>query len=293
MKTGLFSEQPRLPELIDKIADEEGLTAFGDRMPSPEAMSRLGAALEALTQDGHKVSLLMADLRVCAGVACRCARPMCAQSTIKAIYVGALLEARPQAVDEKGLYMYDAIVYSDNDSYETLRRTYGTAPLRRWCREAGVDEGFADQPYPRTYSARDMWKMWARLYDFLNSGADRSDFGRWLSCTIASATSAQLGDRFFVQTKAGWESGLDEKAPYDPSAPIPPEYCDGDPANDECAINDTGIVYTERGPYIFVIYTDHPFGVFQNAVMHNPLGDLAQALYEVHDSYDIYRCGAD
>gem|GEM_PF-5559435 len=92
------------------------------------------------------------------------------------------------------------------------------------------------------------------------------------------------GGRFPVQTKAGWESGLDEGLNYDPEAEIPDKYKDGDPSNDECAINDTGIVYSDRGPYIFVIYTDHPFGVFRDYATENPLYGLAEKLYEVQCS---------
>ena len=94
-----------------------------------------------------------------------------------------------------------------------------------------------------------------------------------------------LGNRFPVQTKAGWEHGLNEDLNYDPWEEIPVEYVDGDPLNDECAINDTGIVYTDRGPYLFVIYTDYPFGVFRDYVTPNPLGGLVEALYEVQRSF--------
>ena len=59
---------------------------------------------------------------------------------------------------------------------------------------------------------------------------------------------------------------------------IPERFRDGNPNNDECAINDTGIVYTETGPYLFVIYTDHPYGIFRNYTTSNPLYSLVDAL---------------
>ena len=48
--------------------------------------------------------------------------------------------------------------------------------------------------------------------------------------------------------------------------------------------NDTGIVYSDHGPYIFVIYTDQPFGVFKDYATENPLYDLTERLYEVQCS---------
>ena len=71
---------------------------------------------------------------------------------------------------------------------------------------------------------------------------------------------------------------------YDPDAVIPDQYIDGDPTNNECAINDTGIVFSDHGPYIFVIYTDQPFCVFKDYATENSLYDLTERLYEVQCS---------
>ena len=120
----------------------------------------------------------------------------------------------------------------------------------------------------------------------MNGKAQFTDFAAWFADSIASAAKEQLGSCFPVQTKAGWENGLDESREYDPAAVIPDIYVDGDPLNDECAINDSGIVYTEKGPYIFVIYTDHPFGIFKNYTPPNPLLELTEALYQLQQSFN-------
>ena len=62
---------------------------------------------------------------------------------------------------------------------------------------------------------------------------------------------------------------------------IPARFVDGDQMNDEVATNDTGIVYTENGPYLFVIYSDYPYPFGQP----NQLYGLAEALYGVQQSY--------
>ena len=277
---------PRLRALTEGLRDAEEPIAFGPATPGAIAFERLRREIGRLCGGGHKVSLIMADAATQSGVAFRSAERMCTQSTVKAIYVGAVLESRPQALAENGQYMRDAIVLSSNLAYERLRAIYGKAPIRAWCREAGVDERFADPDYPRDKTARDMFLLWTRLYRFLNGGADRENFAAYYAGSVASAARERLGGRYPVQTKAGWENGLDESRDYDPAAPIPARFTDGDPLNDECAINDTGIVYTPRGPYLFVIYTDHPFGIFRNYTTPNPLLRVTEALCEVQKSLE-------
>ncbi len=278
---------PVLPEiraLADSIPDQAELTAFGAAQSSREALTRLDREIRKLCAGNHKVSLIMADLKTRSGVAFRPGVSMCSQSTVKAVYVGSLLDFNPEILQSGGADMRESVVYSNNSTYAILREVYGPAPLRKWCAEAGVDPGFAEPDYPRAYTARDMFKMWTRLYQFLNSGADQANFGRYYADSLASAARVQLGSRYPIQTKAGWECGLDEGRYYEPDAVIPPEYTDGDPMNDECAINDTGVIYTEKGPYIFVIYTDHPYGIYPDYTPPHPLLGITEALLVVQQS---------
>ena len=96
-----------------------------------------------------------------------------------------------------------------------------------------------------------------------------------------SATKEWLAGRLPVQTKAGWECGIDEDTEVFSLGMIPARFVDGDPMNDEVATNDTGIVYTENGPYLFVIYSDYPYPFGKP----NQLYGLAEALYEAQRSY--------
>ena len=67
-----------------------------------------------------------------------------------------------------------------------------------------------------------------------------------------------------------------------PTVKIPEQYRDGDPMNDEQAANDTGIVYTLNGPYIFVIYTDHPYAAVEGCP--HPLKEMPGILCELQKS---------
>lgn len=271
----------KIRELVDSLPEDDTLTCFGKAVPSPTALKHLNEEIQRIVDDHHKVSLIMGDLKTQSGVAFRSTVRMCTQSTVKAIYAGAVLDCRPQAFEENGQYIRDALVLSDNDAYENLRRIYGKTPLLKWCREAGVDDDFTDMPYPRNKTARDMFKLWTRLYCFLNDGSDIANAGRYLADSAESATKEWLAGRLPVQTKAGWECGIDEDTEVFSLDMIPARFVDGDPMNDEVATNDTGIVYTENGPYLFVIYSDYPYPFGKP----NQLYGLAEALYEAQLSY--------
>ena len=271
---------PQIRELADTVGDDEQLALFGPAAPSEEALAALQEEIEKLTDEYHKVSLIMADLKTKSGVAYNSSVPMCTQSTIKGVYLGSALEERPELLEENWQAFHDAIVYSDNDAYEGLREACGPEPLLKWCAEAGVDAGFADLPYPRSYTAKDMFKMWTVLYRYLNGGTCSPEFASWFADSLASAARIRFGDRYPVQTKAGWETGYYEPI-LNPDDIIPDQYVDGDPTNDEIAANDSGVVFTEKGPYLFVIFTDHFFDYFENVVLEHPLCELEEALCNV------------
>ena len=83
-----------------------------------------------------------------------------------------------------------------------------------------------------------------------------------------------------MQTKAGWENGLGDDVEDYEHAVIPARFTDGDPTNDECATNDTGVVYADHGPYLFAVYSDYPCPY----LTPNRLYGMTEALYEIHAS---------
>ena len=292
-----ISGMQEIRELLNSAKAERELTSFGDIKAPDDAVKKVKDEIAKLTADGHKVSLIMVDLETKSGVAYDPEIAMCTQSTIKAVYLGSVLDSHPEAYNEHSLDFRKAIVNSNNDSYMALYDIYGKEPLEKWCEEVGVDKAFAESSFPRKYSAKDMIKLWTKLYCFLNSDdMQHSEFASYYADSACSATKIMLGSKCPVQTKAGWESGKDTWKNYDPRDPVPEKYRDGDPTNDESATNDTGVVYTDNGPYIFVIYTDIPFSVYYDYIDPNPLNDLVVALNELQsglhtDSSDSNESG--
>ncbi|MBQ1364352.1 MAG: serine hydrolase [Clostridia bacterium] len=273
----LMAEMSAVRALIDSVPGGDGLIAFGEKTPAPETLRRLHGEIQKMVNDGHRVSMIAVHPASRSGAAFRPDAVMCSQSTVKAIYVGALLERFPEALAEQRERIRETIVLSSNEAYESLRDLYGPEVIRTWCRETGVAEGFADAPYPRAYSARDLLKLWTRLYCFLNGGSEAAaGVGGYFENSALSAARERLGGRCRVHTKAGWENGVGDDVTDFAHAVIPKRFTDGDPLNDECATNDSGIVYAGNGPYLFVIYSDYPCPWTGG----NRLAGLTDALYE-------------
>ena len=257
------------------------LSAFGSSPPSDEAMAAVSEQLDALTSQGSSVSLVLLDLDTMSGVSYNSGAGFCTQSVIKALYVGSLIESEPSVFSERYEDVYETLVHSLNDNYHSLREDYGSDCLSSWCAETGVSQSLAYTDYP-VMSAADMAKLWTRLCRFLNT----TDTGRQLSGlyqhSIGSAGALLLGGSCTVHSKAGWECGAGEDAVYyDPDAYIPDNLTDGDPYNDECAANDAGIVYTGSGAYLYVVFSDIPYGVFEQNTPDNPLLGLIGSMNDL------------
>lgn len=269
---------------LREVSDKGRLVFFGSYNPSEDAAHRLRKEIKQITSTGHDVSLILYDLMTRSGVSYCSERIMCYQSTIKAIYVGALLEGDPELFAKHREEIHQTIEFSSNDTYKSLREIYGDEPLLSWCRECGIDDSFADRLYPRR-SAKELCILWTRMYAYLESGNAPEELKEWLSRSACSSAKEVLSDRCLIQTKAGWENGLSEDTPYTEDLIYPSELTDKDPYNDECAINDSGVIYTQNGPYLFVIFSDLPYGIYQNYTPVNPLNGITETLFELQQSY--------
>ena len=274
-----IDSMPQVRALVDSIGDDSTLTAFGRITPSSKSMVQLRGAMNRLMSGGHSMSLIMVDLRTMSGVSYNTSQIFCTQSTMKAVWVSALLDQNPDAVYQNGRYMRDAILYSNNDAYYDLRMMYGGSYVYNWCLETGVGVDMSYNGYPRGHTSADMLKLWTKVYGFLNGDNDKTNFAAYFSDTTASATRDTLGDRCPVQTKAGWANGFSEELYYPFEGTPSPEFINGNPWDDECAANDAGVVYTKQGPYLFVIYSDVPYGLFLNRIPDNPLSEVVESLY--------------
>ena len=270
--------------ILRQVSDKGRLTVFGNVTPSEGVIVRLQNEIDTIIETGHDISLIMIDLKTKSGVSYCPDRIMCYQSTIKAIYIGSLLDEKPDLFTKHQEEIRKTIELSDNDTYKFLRDTYGNEPLIRWCRDCGIDDAFADRHYPRNRSAKELCILWTRMYAYLESGKAPRELKTYFSHSACSSAREVLSDRCFVQSKAGWENGLPEDTLYTENLVYPAHLTDKDPSNDECAINDSGIIDTQKGPYLFVVFSDIPYGVYKNGTPPNPLSGVTESLYELQQS---------
>ncbi|MBR4422122.1 MAG: hypothetical protein IKS69_06285, partial [Erysipelotrichaceae bacterium] len=221
----------KIRHILREVSDEGKLMIFGDASPSEETVDGLRNEIDLITAAGYDLSLIMIDLDTRSGISYRSDHVMCYQSTIKAIYVAALLEEKPELFVKHQEMIRKTIVLSDNNTYKELRDTYGNEPLLRWCRDCGIDEGFADRLYPRDRCAKELCILWTKMYSYLESGKAPKELISYLADSVCSSAREVLSDRCFVQSKAGWENGLSEDMLYTGNMFYPPELTDKDPSN--------------------------------------------------------------
>ena len=253
---------------------------FGSAKPSEEALQALTDSFQSLASISGRASFILYDVNTASGVSCGANTASCTQSVIKAAFIGSLIESRPELLYSEYEAIHDTLVYSSNYDYEYLRSTYGVSALSQWCDEAGVSGNIAYQAYP-VMPPLDMLRLFGRLYKFLSVSETGQQLSSLYRYSIGSAGNAIYGGSCVVWSKAGWECGAaDDEVSYDPTAPIPAYLTDGDPYNDECAANDAGIIFSESGPYIYVVFISIPFGVFEENNPDNPLPDITRRLHD-------------
>ena len=267
----LEEQAASLREILNTAEGGLTLSTFGGASVDEASLAPLQAEIDALEVKGKMVSFILIDVETGRGLAYNCDKPWTSQSTVKAPYLTSVLLDNPSVLSkEKKLYKA-VITVSDNDAYETLRNKYGDVPFRAFCKASSVSLRHTQDLYPRSITVRDMAKLWTNMYVYLNT-TDEAEYVSWFTGTAFSCIWQGLGDRYVVQTKAGWESGTDEDSPYGTPAP---RFVDGDPSNDETATNDTGVIYADGHPYILALFTN---------LQSDPpsLIPLVQAIDDVH-----------
>jgi hypothetical protein len=194
----------------------------------------------------------MVDLYSGKGVAYNADRAFYSASTIKGPYVASVVAAQPGSVNRYGSTMLATIDQSSNTGYESLRRTFGSAPMVAWCQKAGVSTSLAYNSWIN-YSPRELAKLWTQNYDFFfGDYANNAQVRSWYTSPLHSAISYSLGSRYTTYSKPGWM--------YSRSV----------------VCNDAGIVWAGDRPYIVVTLTTAP-GSRLDLVQ-----SLVQALDNVH-----------
>lgn len=125
-----------------------------------------------------------------------------------------------------GNLVENSIIYSDNDSFRTLRANFDGG-LGTWLSGLGIDGAIANDTWFPHYSAREAALLWLHMSDYLQSGTENA---LWLDDLLASteksfirdavvgadgeagvAIGGESGSDVRVRNKAGWIASADAR----------------------------------------------------------------------------------
>lgn len=221
-------------------------SAGGISVTAPEGFAstptcrHLQDAVAAFTAKGYHLGFAMVDLKTGRGASYNASQKFYPASSIKAVYVTAILESTHGGAASSADAITKCLVDSDNDAFRTLLKTYGYNVYGSWLQSRAPEA--AQEAYGYNYphiSAAGMLNCWREVYRFGKSGeAGASLLTGCLARTNHSAWGALLRDRFTVWSKPGWY-----------------------PVNEglaSTATADNGIVFSDCGDYAVAVLSDAP-----------------------------------
>lgn len=218
-------------EDLDRVPQDQDIAVFdlGDDASSPTlGVTQTVALRRALADiaDEAAVSVVLVDAGTGRGIAYDAAHEVYGASSYKAPFALYVCEnlvetGRASLTDAlsgngdgqtsgsvQGL-IQNALVWSSNEAYRTLRATYNGIAYQRWCESLGVEDAPADEGWFPTYSAKTSAKAWCEMAAYLEFHTDTSD---WLKGLLGKTQVSFIRDGLkdtgaTVYNKAGWVAG--------------------------------------------------------------------------------------
>ena len=278
------------PQELDSIPSSSGLEAFSlSNASTPEISeeqrSTIQKAVDDATEQGD-VGFVFYSLETGRGISYNADTVVYGASSFKgpyALYVcESLIEPGTISLDSDcaGTMLYDpssyynggsyivsdliddAIIYSDNNAYGSLRDSYDTMGFDEWVTGIGANDATyrADSWYP-WYCARSSAKLWTEMYDYLESGTETATY---LSTLLGQTETSFIRDALqgtnaLVKDKAGWCSDSD------------PNY------NGVC---DAGIVTVDGHPFVLSVMT----GMADSDENRLLFQEIARSVFETNEA---------
>lgn len=278
------------PQELDNIPSSSGIETFSlsnASVPeiSEEQRSAIQEALDNATEQGD-IGFVFYSLETGRGISYNADATVYGASSFKgpyALYIcESLVESGTISLDSAcadtafydsssyyngGSYMVsdlidDAIIYSDNNAYGSLRDSYDTMGFDEWVTGVGADDATyrADSWYP-WYCARSSAKLWTEMYNYLESNTETATY---LSALLGQTETSFIRDALqdtnaLVKDKAGWCSDSD------------PNY------NGVC---DAGIVSVDGHPFVLSVMT----GMADSEQNRLLFQEIARSVFETNET---------
>lgn len=159
----------------------------------------------------------------------------------------------------------NAIIWSDNNSYRSLKHSFDGENHTAWLSSLGIDPTNYTATFP-TYSVRDSATLWMHTWEYLNSG---SDTAQWLGGLLSQTETS------FLRTGAE-QAGLTDATIYNKAG-----WCVSK-SGAEDAVNDAGIVVDGDNVYLVVAFTSRA----DSATAEANLANLFESLLNIRHSLD-------
>lgn len=250
------------------------------------------AALSAFHDAEYDAGFVLYDFATERGLGCNADGTFFAASTVKAPFVSFVLQALVDqgyaALDDEiekdivmegtgimaeddsesydlGTVLFNTIAYSDNTGYALLREHYEDAGFEDWAASVGVDVSVWEGEWFPYCSPRDMGKLWLNMGAYFLSGSSNAAYCESLFAqSEASFMRRVLSPQHIVYSKPGYEIDT--------------------PFYDMGALNDAGIVSSDKGDYLMVIMSDADYDDEYFTENEPLIMDLITALDVAHDN---------
>ena len=169
---------------------------------SEETQAEINALIKNIS--ANNVGFVLVDLMSGKGISYNAEKRFFSASTIKGPYVACINEKIPSSRDKHASAMEKTIKVSNNQTYGTLKNTYGGAVFSEWLNEAGCGWVNTRSKYTNITS-KSLAQMWIRMYTYLRSNQANAEWCKNLFIsTKESFISESLGSTYTVYSKAGW-----------------------------------------------------------------------------------------
>lgn len=280
------------PAALDGVPEGAGLQTFalaGDEAPaiSQEQSTAIESAIAAAEEHGD-VSLAFYNIDTGKGISYDADTAVYGASSFKAPYALYVCETQvdtgniglddlcqatsvydPSSYYNGGAYplsdlIADAIVYSDNNAFGSLRDAFDSQGYDEWATSLGLNDALyrADSWFP-WYCARTSAKVWTEMYSYLQTQSEAAQ--------LLSELTSQTETSFMREALAGTGATVQDKAGW---------CADSDPRwNGVC---DAGIVTLGDKTYILSIMTGMPDGE-ESYLLYE---DIATAVFDARGELD-------
>lgn len=201
--------------------------------------NQLVSAIKTFEAHGYTLSFSLLDINTNRSLAYNSDTPLYPASAIKAAYTAMVYEIHGGAGGLSNT-AENCIVNSDNESFHRLIQTFGLSSYGDWLTKNGTPNAgkIAYVHYYPEISATELSNVWQEIYRYGTSGEKGAqEFTGFLAQSNHTSMGGLLRDYYTVWAKAGWYPK--------------------DGTNSEATV-DAGVVFSDCGPYIFVVMSDAP-----------------------------------